>query len=582
MATDQGSGSGAALLSCDVFDTVLTRVVGTPSALFLILGKRLAARGLIRGSAEAFARARIEANRRARANAGRGVGLADIYNELQFALGLTDAERDAIRAAELGLEAELLRPVPGAAERLAQARAEGLAVAFLSDMYLDSAFIRGQLARHGLLAEGDGCYISCEAGCGKEDGRGYRLMAQAEGVALGRMIHRGNDPVADVAAARAVGIEVEPFLEGNLNRYEKALDSHSYATEGLSSVMAGAARLARLSIPASGRREVALRDVAASVGGPMIVSYVMWLLLRARQLGKRRLYFLAPDASILMRVAESLVPRLGLECEVRYLHGGREAWQTERQPEALAYFRQEGLFDDGDWGVVDVGWSGNRLGPMNRILGAGGREIPAAFSFARLVEPDPRSPAHAVPTHTYFSDHPLRRGHRGRLNEVYLNVFGGADHGATVGYERDADLMVPILASDRDRDLRSWGRLIIHETILSFVDGSWLDPGALDLEVDMRPAIADVLRMFFGSPSAAEARAWGTYPFDPGDDGVVSGSLAKPLSIRQLPGALRHGRITTRGNEWREGSLAITPPVTRALLRSGLAIRNRLARLVRP
>jgi FMN phosphatase YigB (HAD superfamily) len=529
-----------ALLSCDVFDTMLVRIVGAPSAVFLILGKRLQARGLIRCSPEAFARARIEANRRARRNAGRGVGLADIYHELQFSMDLSDAEREAIRAEELTLEAELLRPVPGAAERLAEARAAGQAVAFLSDMYLDSSFLRGQLERHGLLAEGDGCYVSCEAGCGKEDGRAYRIMAEREGVPPGSVLHRGNDPRADVAGARAAGVGAEPFLEGNLNRYEDALEAHTYATQGLSSVMAGAARLARLSVPAASPREEVLRDVAASVGGPTVVSFMLWLLRRAQRLGIRRLYFPAPDGHLLVRVAESLARKLGVECEPMVIPGAKQ-WDevTENTQEVLSYIHQEGLSAHSDWAVVDGGWSERRVDSMSRALRAGGGAIPARFVFARLAISGADWAGESVPVHAYFSDHPLRRGHRGRFNELYLQLLCGADHG-----ERAP---------------------VIDKAILSFVDWLWLDPNALDLEADMRPAVADALHAFFASPSAAEARAWGA-------------PIANPLAARDLLRALRHGQIRAPGHlDWLEGSLALTPPVTRALLKTGLAARRRLA-----
>jgi FMN phosphatase YigB (HAD superfamily) len=588
------SSPAAAVLSCDVFDTVVTRLIGRPAGLFLILGNRLAARRLIGCSAEVFARARIEANRRARANVGRGVGLADIYGELQFALDLSDAEREAIRAEELALETELIQPVPGAAERLRQARAAGLAVAFLSDMYLDSAFIRAQLEHHGLWRDGEGCYVSCEVGCGKEDGRGFRAMAERESVPLDRVVHRGNDPVADIAAARKVGVRVEAFLEGNLNRYEDILEAHAYSTGGFSSVMSGAARLARLSRPAGTPGEAAVRDVAASVGGPVIASYVLWILLRARDLGIRRLHFLAPHGNILMRVANLLIRRLDLDCEIRYLHGDQRTWTpsvardnfSEGGPEPdsdfLEYLRQEGLLQGSDWALVDVGWRGQQLDALSTLLRTAGNEVPAAFFFARREDMDGHAEADAAPIHAYFSDDSRRQGHRGRLDERYLEMFCGAHHGAVVGYRRDGARVVPVLSSATDEVRTEWGLTMIHDSILAFVDRLWLDTEVLDLGVDMRPAVADVLRTFTGTPSAVEARAWGKYPLEQKGNRTTSATIATPLSIRHLPRALRHGRIRAdTGPEWVEGGLAITPSLTRVLLKSILAARGRLVSVLR-
>src|SRR6266487_327166 len=84
------------IASFDVFDTLLTRAVGSPEALFLALGRRLFQAGLIAVTPEAFARARIEAERRAYKNAGRTTGectLDTIYAELGAALRLSRSQQ---------------------------------------------------------------------------------------------------------------------------------------------------------------------------------------------------------------------------------------------------------------------------------------------------------------------------------------------------------------------------------------------------------------------------------------------------------------------------------------------------------
>jgi FMN phosphatase YigB (HAD superfamily) len=543
-----GHASRAELLSCDVFDTALIRRVGSPSAVFLILGTRLTLKGLVRCTPEVFARARIEANRRARSNAGRGMALTNIYLELQFAFGLSDEEREAIKREELALEADLLVPVPGAADRLRQAREAGMAVAFLSDMYLSSAFLREQLERHGMTAEGDGCYVSCEAGCGKEDGRGFRLMATQEGIELGRIVHRGNDPRADIAAAKALGVATEPFLQGNLHRYEAVLDSHSYATGGLSSAIAGASRLARLSIPATSPREATLRDVAASVVAPVLVSYALWVLFRARALGVRHLVFLTPAASLLMRVADELNGRLGLNMALSKPLGGS------------------------DWALVSGVASGALLGPMGRTPGAGGGSEPAAFVFARSTEPGAVAAAETGPVHAYFADDVLRRGHRGQADERRLALFFGWDDGSTAA------------AGDTpngDGSLHRMGLPLVQRTIVSVAEHLWLDPESLDLGADLRPALADVMATFLRSPSPAEAEAWGAFAGGEGRNGPAA-PIVSPLTLRHLPDALGHGRLGSGpGISWPEASLVLTPPITRRLLTATVRLRNRMGRVGR-
>ena len=101
----------------------------------------------------------------------------------------------------------------------------------------------------------------------------FKELLRRQGVSSKAVSHCGNDYKSDVMAARRVGLTPQPFLEGNLNRFEKILASYSLATEGLSSVMAGASRLARLKISASFAEEEALRDVAAGVAAPILVGF---------------------------------------------------------------------------------------------------------------------------------------------------------------------------------------------------------------------------------------------------------------------------------------------------------------------
>ncbi len=134
----------------DVFDTVLTRAVGSPETVFLLLGRRLYQESLIACTPEAFARARLDAESRAHRNVGARCTIDSIYGELKSALRLTEVECERLRKLECSVEEEIMRPVPGAFERIEQARALGQRVVFLSDMYVSSEFIRQQLIRYGM------------------------------------------------------------------------------------------------------------------------------------------------------------------------------------------------------------------------------------------------------------------------------------------------------------------------------------------------------------------------------------------------------------------------------------------------
>lgn len=311
--------------SFDVFDTVITRVTGSPEVVFLFLGKRLIDLTLIDCSPEAFARLRAEAERRARRNVGPGMALVDVYSELRSSLGITAAQVDKLSFQEMILQHELIRPVPCLRVPLQALRDEGCDIIFVSDMYLPARFIEQQLKDLDVWREGDRCYMSCEYGKTKSSDELFPEILRCENISPSQIVHSGNDLRADVTAANKAGIEAQLFPQGNLNRYEKILESHVWSTEGFSSLLAGASRLTRLTLPVASAHEEAIRDVAAGVAAPILVSYVLWLLRRAQELNLKRLYFLSRDGQILLEIARQLADKLSFSCELRYLYGSRLA-----------------------------------------------------------------------------------------------------------------------------------------------------------------------------------------------------------------------------------------------------------------
>jgi FMN phosphatase YigB (HAD superfamily) len=310
----------------DVFETVLVRAVSPPQAVFDLAGRRAVEEGLLACSPQAFGRARAWAESRALHWHRAETTLERIYAELTAALGLPAEAGGRLGEIEMEVEAELLQPVPAGARLVQEHRARAGSVVYVSDMYLPAEFIQAQLERHGLFVPGDVLYVSHAHGSTKRGGALYDVVAEAEGVPTSALLHHGNDRRSDVEGAATAGARSVLLPAANPNRYEKALQEHRTSTDGLTATMAGASRLARLHVEPNGAREEALVDVAAGVMAPVLVAYVTWVLRRSEALGLRRVYFVARDGQVLLRVAEHLAPRLGIDLELRYLYGSRLVW----------------------------------------------------------------------------------------------------------------------------------------------------------------------------------------------------------------------------------------------------------------
>lgn len=323
MTADRSAVRGAgSLRSFDVFDTVITRLVGQPASVFLLLGHRAVQAGHWGHSPERFAGARLAAEAQARHHAHPGeVTLHRIYEELAFANSLAAATVQSIAAIEVQLEGALTRAIPMARQRVDAARNAGHRIAFISDTYLPRQVLCDWLSREGFLSEGDAVWVSSESGSTKASGALFDLARIA---ATASWHHLGDHPISDVANPRARGIQATLWDACKLTRYEEQMERHAAASGGLASLLAGAARWVRISQPAADSAQATLRGIAAGVAGPVLWAFVTWVLLKAQRDGLRKVWFTARDGQVLLRMARRIAPKLGIELEMGYLYAGRQ------------------------------------------------------------------------------------------------------------------------------------------------------------------------------------------------------------------------------------------------------------------
>lgn len=322
----------------DIFDTVLTRRVALPRSNFFFVGQRAVAEGLVQCSPHAFADIRHASERHAFQNYGgldSAVSLTTIYEEVVDSLQLPDDRLDALVAAELSVERDALVPVTAGIERVVAARAAGHEIAFVSDMYLPSWFLMERLEHFNIMEPDDALIVSNEVCRSKTTGTIWQHVTDLYPDA--KIVHCGNDPRGDGKTARQAGIDSVVLDNHNPNRYEDMLERHHRSTDGLSSQLAGASRIARLEVAAHGNQ--ALVDVAAGVAAPFVIGNVLWTLRTARERGIAKLFFVSRDGKLLRDVAEILAPKVGYQGELNYLYGSRQAWclasYSEANPTAL-------------------------------------------------------------------------------------------------------------------------------------------------------------------------------------------------------------------------------------------------------
>ena len=315
------------LRSFDVFDTVLTRIWLRPADVFLHVGTLLENTGgfSIPAVDWALARRNSEADLRRTMN-GREVTLEKIYDVLQHDLHWSNPQRRIAQDFELSCERIASRPIPTMTGVIQSFLSANRKVAYISDFYISGDFVFELLVGAGLSLGREDLSVSCDEDATKRSGALYLAVAKRRGIPLQSLIHTGDHPVSDVIMAKRVGATAIPYLQGKATSCELLLASkQTSAAEQLSaSLIAGSARRARLS--SSNERYPDTWSLATGVAGPLLFGYVFWLLHEAKTRSIDRLYFLARDGQILLKIATEINDTAALGLELRYLSASRSAW----------------------------------------------------------------------------------------------------------------------------------------------------------------------------------------------------------------------------------------------------------------
>lgn len=315
------------IASFDVFDTTLTRLIGSPRQVFTETGRRLRAAGVVDLESASYAAVRERVLAEFSTDVARHPTLATVTAEVASRLDLPSAAAAMLAETELAVEADVLRAVPGMVERVAAERTRtGRGVLFVSDTPLPADFLRDVLRREGLFEPDDRLYTSSASGASKQHGGLFDVVRADLGVDARDLGHLGDDDEADVINARLHGWRAELTTAARLTKAELRSDAAADATDGLGARLAGSGRMGRLGAVAAGA-DPAISAIAGGTALPLLIGYGLWLLGRARVLGLDRLHFVARDGEILMQVTQALAAARGQPIECRYLYGSRRVWQ---------------------------------------------------------------------------------------------------------------------------------------------------------------------------------------------------------------------------------------------------------------
>lgn len=307
---------GVDLVSTDLFDTLLLRTLRSERARIIAaersFARSLAERGLT-VSERRLVEARLEAQRLAyraldMADRDGEVALRDVIGRQLAMLGLPAELCETRLAIELAVERDSLRPNRRLAALLRHCRSRRQRVVAVSDIGLPASALTALVAHvhgEGLL---DRIYSSADLGLTKRRGELFHAVLATEGVEPGRVLHIGDDELADRAVPAALGLRTlhvpRPVLRRRLSRL------HGGASELGRLIRTGTLRAEAPSQPAGDPR-----SFGREVLGPIVAEFCLAIWLYAAEAGKRgdaALLFCARGGLGIRAAFERVALRLGL------------------------------------------------------------------------------------------------------------------------------------------------------------------------------------------------------------------------------------------------------------------------------
>jgi predicted HAD superfamily hydrolase len=316
------------LFSFDIFDTLITRKIATPYGVFAIMQDILlkdSHYNIPKYIRQNFYEYRMAAERYMYSYNSFTYDYSDcnfdeIYEIFKSNYSLSDMQTNSLKELEKKIEYENVIPIGENIDFVKKILSQNNNVILISDMYHSSSFIKSLLVQFDKTFENIPLYVSNEFKKKKHGGELYKDIKNIYNVAYEKWFHFGDNLISDIQDAQTLGIKAIRYVNFELTNNQNLLLNKIPQDKKLQ-LMIGCEKISCL----ENKNEI--YKIGATLAGPILVPYVLWLLREARQKGLKRLYFIARDGYILKKIADSIIEENNFDIETKYIYGSRIAWQ---------------------------------------------------------------------------------------------------------------------------------------------------------------------------------------------------------------------------------------------------------------
>lgn len=315
----------ASVVSFDVFDTLIHRVVLQPVDVFELLANRLGATeiGLYHPTlASSFAKLRREAESRARIQhhaiyGSHEITLEDIYHILKDIVHADEKVIEQIMEEEFLLEQIVVYADPLMKILYEYAVQQNKTVILCSDMYLSSEQISVLLNKAGYQPPFQ-LYVSGELKQSKHEGSMYGLVCERLGINVNQLVHFGDNKHADYDIPRRLGVSSQLFNAFGPASQPKHLSSHK--DYSVFTTIQGC--LQKIVMDQNIPHDPWF-DIGVRIFGPLFLGKFLWLITNLRQQPVDKVLFFARDAHFFHQLYERYQHAFGVSAPSEYVYFSR-------------------------------------------------------------------------------------------------------------------------------------------------------------------------------------------------------------------------------------------------------------------
>jgi len=189
-------------------------------------------------------------------------------------------------------------------------------------------------------------------------------------------------------------------------------------------------------------------------------------------------------------------------------------YKQEDQSNMLGYLRQEGIFDNEAYGLVDIGWRGNQQLTLNKILKTEDALPKNGITgfYLGLTESVHKIESDTLLGFLFDLSSSSKRIYL-RNNHIYEAFTAGLD-GRVIKFRSADGKFYPAMA-EVNQKLIEWGVGIQREGILKFAKEFMAHaPAASMAQENYYPVLEKIMYKFINTPSLSEAQVYGQFPMD--------------------------------------------------------------------